>query len=41
MLVEVFWRMSDQSDLVKIVLIIQHKCSQADIAHNSVKYFNE
>ena len=28
--------MADQSYLVKIVFITEHKCSQADIAHNSV-----
>ena len=28
--------MADQSYLVKIVLIIHNKCSQADIAHNTV-----
>ena len=32
----VFPKMVDQSYLVKIVLIMLNKCSQADIAHNSV-----
>ena len=31
-----FLKIADQSYLVKIVLIERNKCSQADIAHNSV-----
>ena len=30
-------KMADQSHLVKIVVIMHNKCSQADTAHNSVK----
>ena len=33
---QIFMKIADQSYLVKIVLILHHKCSQADIAHNSV-----
>ena len=36
----IFLKMADQSFLVKIVLIMHNKCSQADIAHNYV-YFSE
>ena len=32
----IFPKTSDQSYLVKIVLIMHNKCSQADITHNSV-----
>ena len=32
----IFPKMADHSYLVKIVLIIHHKCSQADITYNSV-----
>ena len=32
----IFLKMADQSFLVKLVLIMHNKCSQAHIAHNSV-----
>ena len=32
----IFLNMADESYFVKIVLIIHHKCSQTDTAHNSV-----
>ena len=32
--------MADQSYLVKIVLIVDNKCSYGDIAHNSVNCSN-
>ena len=36
----IFLKMADQSYFVKIVLIVHHKSSQADIAHNSVNRSN-
>ena len=32
----IFLDVADQSYLVKIVIIVQNKCSQADMRHNSV-----
>ena len=34
----IFLKTADQSYLVKLVLIMHNKCSQADIAHNSVNH---
>ena len=36
----IFLKMADQSYLVKIVIIMHNKCSQADIVHKSVNRSN-
>ena len=36
----IFQKIANQSYLLKIFLIMHHKCAQADIAHNSVNRSN-